>query len=467
MKFFSTVMTVLVLILVSQAAVFGQDFEALLQAVERLEANLKQLVDQEPQARIQDTARLEAANEKLSAEDAGPVDLTALRSEIAEIKAAIAGLQHNQGESAISENDVTELTYQLASLQAELDEFRQDFQTSPQLASVDATVGPTSEPRGWFDPSALEEASGLQISGFFDVVGRHQSSADDKTEFGLGQAEVDLESELPDRAAVAVAIAYNADEALFELGAAELGINVYGSEESLVTSLDVTGGQFDVPFGIDYHVYRSIERKLVTAPLVVDLTHGGWNDAGLRLNLESAYGNLVCYWVNGFESSVEVLDEVQTLATGEDVYEEVDTSPANAIGTRLGITPLGWMGFGGSFAAGWNASGKSEMSLVGLDLQLNMFNLELKGEFIAHSLNRTIAEENNRGYYVQGLYHVLDRAFVVGRYGSFKPDQQNWHGQGSIGFGYALTDGVELRWESLISETSEDNQNIVQLVAGF
>jgi hypothetical protein len=56
---------------------------------------------------------------------------------------------------------------------------------------------------------------------------------------------------------------------------------------------------------------------------------------------------------------------------------------------------------------------------------------------------------------------------VTGRYGSFKPGDEEWIGQFSLGGGYSIVEGVQVRLETLISENSEDNQNYLQLVAGF
>ena len=162
-----------------------------------------------------------------------------------------------------------------------------------------------------------------------------------------------------------------------------------------------------------------------------------------------------------------MIDEAATLATGTEVLEEIDTSPANALGTRLGIAPFAWFEIGTSFATGWNAAGKNEMSLLGMDLQFALAGFELKGEYIAHAVNRSIAEENNRGYYAHLTYEFTHRAYVTGRYGSFKAEYHEWHGEGSIGAGYSINDGLQLRWESVINETSSDNTNILQLVAGF
>ena len=153
------------------------------------------------------------------------------------------------------------------------------------------------------------------------------------------------------------------------------------------------------------------------------------------------------------------------LGVGEGV--EIDTSPAWAFGTRFGVAPIGVFEIGSSFAMGMNASDEDEMVLWGTDVQSSFFNFELKGEYIFHSYNRSLEQTNDRGYYFQATYNIVDRAFVTSRYGSFKPDGNDWIGQFSLGGGYSIFEGVQLRLETLIAENSEDNQNYLQLVAGF
>ena len=106
------------------------------------------------------------------------------------------------------------------------------------------------------------------------------------------------------------------------------------------------------------------------------------------------------------------------------------------------------------------------MMLVGADLQLSVQNIDIKGEYISHSLNRSLAEETNQGYYFQATYN-FERTFLVGRYGAIEPEGMDWYKRYTLGAGYGVTDGVELRFESTINDNSGDNTNILQLVAGF
>ncbi len=308
--------------------------------------------------------------------------------------------------------------------------------------------------------------SGLEITGFLDVLGSYNKSSDDKSDYSLGQAEIDLEKQFSENTVVALAVAYNSDESIFELGAAEIGFTVYENDVSFVNNFEVVAGQFDVPFGIDLNVYPSIERKLVSSPLVCDYTHAGWNDYGFKLNLSSTYWNMSIFGVNGFESSFEVSDAAQSLALGVDIGEEVNTTPANAFGSRLGVSPIQNMEIGGSFAIGLNKDGEDEMFLVGGDMQYSTGQFELKGEYIQHSLNRSINEEVNKGYYVQSVVN-FENTFLVGRYGAFQPDGLEWFDRVTLGAGYVINEDAQLRFESTINENSDDNSNTIQVVVGF
>lgn len=317
-----------------------------------------------------------------------------------------------------------------------------------------------------------ESPFGLEISGFFDVVNTYDRTEGDNTNFGLGQAEIDLANQLADNVAVEIAVAYIPEDGVFEVGAAIIDIDLFSSEgarhvrSSIIDHSSVIVGQFDVPFGLDYFDYASVDRKLISAPLVVDFTHGQWNDFGVQFVMDSKYGNFVAYFVNGFEASAEVIDQVATLATGIDVYEDVNTTPANAFGTRVGFKLLSQLEIGSSFAVGLNKSDKSEMSLWGADMQLNFDFISFKGEYINHSLNRSVAKEDNKGYYFQTI-GTINNFFITGRYGSFKPDGADWIGQFSIGGGYAIAENVEIRLESLFNENSDLNQTVFQMVTGF
>lgn len=364
-----------------------------------------------------------------------------------------------------------------------------DSQSAPASTATAATSveNPTSPP-SQSSPVVNHPFGSLEISGFFDAYGHVTHAATDHTHWGLGQAEIDFKSTVTDKVGVAVAVVYNNHDGDFELGSATADFKLYEADAGFIRSVALSAGQFDVPFGIDYEIYASPDRHLVTLPRVVDITHLGWNDFGLSMSIDTRLGNWIGYVVNGFQSSAEVLDD---LTASEP--DTVDTSPANAFGTRFGITPIPSLDLqlGSSWALGLNQSGYIEMWLGGADFRLSTAHVELRGEYIYHSLNRSIQPASNKGFYIQGLYKLSGRAFLVSRYGSFKTggtrwtaqvssgipgrmpyeafagNGPQWVGQLSLGAGYKLTEGVQLRLESVLSENTGENQEILQVVASF
>ena len=238
---------------------------------------------------------------------------------------------------------------------------------------------------------------GLEISGFFDVVSNYDAAALNNSDFSLGQAEVDLEKSVADGVDAAIAIAYDNESAIFGLGAATVDLHLFGREGSHfwksrgIEHSGIIAGQFDVPFGIDWEVYPSIDRKLISAPLVVENTHGGWNDFGFQFYLASGYFNFVGYAVNGFESMATI--QTLNLSTGLWEEEEIDTTPDDAYGGRFGLKPAPFAEFGTSFAVGLNKSRKQEMSIWGVDAEFDMGNALFKGEYIYHEKNKAVALE--------------------------------------------------------------------------
>ncbi len=318
-----------------------------------------------------------------------------------------------------------------------------------------------------FVPAEVTAADDLVISGFFDVIGIYSNGKADATNFALNQAEISFFRQFSEKSSGQVVTAYNSNNGNFQLAAAEVGLNLHNNNEDFVTSATVYGGMFDVPFGADYQVNPSPIRRLTDIPLVVFQTHGSWVDFGFRFNAESKSGNLVVFWVNGFASSYSTTDTALALSLGVAVGEEMNTTPANAIGGRLGVTPVENLEVGGSWAIGINASGGNEMSLFGADFQYELNDrLSLKGEYINHLYNRSYDEEKQNGYYFQSLYS-FDKMFLVGRYGSVKREGEEINNRFTAGVGWIIEESVEIRFASSFYKDSNDNTNILQVVAGF
>ncbi|MCP4706174.1 MAG: hypothetical protein GY865_16365 [candidate division Zixibacteria bacterium] len=307
----------------------------------------------------------------------------------------------------------------------------------------------------------------LEISGFLDVVGNYNTSSDDKTDFSMNHVEIAFKKQLSKNANGTIVTAYNQSDGSFKLAVAEIAIGLYKNDKNFVNWVGVYAGKFDVPFGIDYMVNPAPKRKLVSRPNVVSLTHGNWGDYGTRFQAKSQYGNFVVFWVNGFESSYTVSDAAHALTLSLSIGDEVNTTPANAFGGRIGITPIPDLEIGSSWATGINESNQSEMILFGGDFQYNWQDkLNLKGEYINHSLNRSIEMETNKGYYFQSSYS-FGKTFLVGRYGSFQADGAEWVNRVSAGAGWDVSETIELRFETTINKDSANNTNVFQLVAEF
>ena len=285
-------------------------------------------------------------------------------------------------------------------------------------------------------------------------------------DFQMGQVEVDIEANIAEKTVIGAAIAYDNETETFGLGAFTVDFHLFDSEGSHfnpVSGIDHSGvivGQFDVPFGIDWHVYPSIDRKLVSAPIIIENTHDGWNDYGLQFYAENNRFNAIAYGANGFS-----YETGETDAFGEPVMAEISV----ASGGRLGISLNQYMEIGGSYAGFFNNSSKIDMSLAGADVQFNYENLSLKGEYIAFStaLDSDVSNKSN-GFYGQGLYKIND-IFLVGRYGVFSVDEDAVDdiNRISIGAGWAVLDGGEVRVEHQINSEVGDDLTFLQLVVGF
>jgi flagellar biosynthesis chaperone FliJ len=306
------------------------------------------------------------------------------------------------------------------------------------------------------------ESIGLEISGFGDFLATIPEDNSEGNNFGFGQAEVDLETSFDEVIGVAAAICYE-DEG-FELGAFTVDFRLFGTEEDHVVPVEgvetsgIIAGQFDVPFGIDYNVYPSIDRKLVSPPLVVENTHDCWNDYGVQAYIGTQWFNGVVYGTNGF--GYEGL---------ETPGQEIGTK--YAFGTRWGATPVELIEVGGSYAGFINENDEFDMALYGADLQFGMDGFSLKGEFIAHQLGSTgDYAVTNTGFYAQGMYD-FGRFFIVSRYGMFIPDDDLGSDdltRFSGGAGWVIRRSCELRFEYQANSGDDaENQSFLQLAVGF
>lgn len=313
-----------------------------------------------------------------------------------------------------------------------------------------------------------------QLSGFFDVVSAYENASFGSGRYELGQVELDLGASPRPALDIAMAICYSSDDGAFSVGAVYADLKLWGSGEGFLHSsrrieeFGIIVGQFDVPFGLDWKNYASIDRLLISAPEVCENTHGLWNDVGVQAYFNAGWVNATAFAVNGFNTYAEITHHELNLSTGEyeDVIETIDTSPRHAYGMRLGFGTDEVLEIGISGALGDNRSHKPEMLIWGFDVSTVFLGLNVRSEFITEELNRSIAAERRRGFYVEGIQPLGD-VYLISRYGGLKSTgSDEWNKQLSVGGGYKI--GEEVR---LSAEFRHDVKDIdllaIQMVFGF
>jgi hypothetical protein len=331
--------------------------------------------------------------------------------------------------------------------------------------------------------TAVAESEGpdLELSGFADFQTRPDTGEEDPVDlFTMGQAELDLGSSLSEQVEVGAALAFDGNA--FSLGALTIDFHLFGEEGHFLGAegIDNSGlilGQFDVPFGIDCQVYGSLDRNLISAPLVVESSHAAWNDYGAIGYLENRWTSVSIFGTNGFGFQAGFDNESGVLlgynGIGYDPearadYDIVDFDPRAAYGGRWGIKPTETIELGASYASFLDAGNAANMSLLGADLQVNLGPLEAKGEVISQEFGKNLDDSQQAvGYYAQGLYRH-GKHYIVARYGSFNDGSEGGEDRArfSIGNGWAVLDNCVLRLEYQ-SNSAGDDFTTMQVAVGF
>ncbi len=327
-----------------------------------------------------------------------------------------------------------------------------------QESLSDAEVAANNQPR-W-----------PEISGFLDVIGSYRNSGGDRYNFAIGQAEIDLAQTVSNRVSAALSLCYNNQTGSFDLGSAELYLTLRSQPEHFLSNATLVAGQFDVPIGIEYNYFCSIDRETITAPWHNHAPGNwyGWNDYGVRLELETQLGNAKAYVVNGFDDEAQITSRVFNLSTGfeEDTTEVVNTAPDIAFGERLGWTIIPTIEFGSSLALGLNPHGAREMAVAAVDLQFTHGAFSARSEWIRHWRNRSVSEARSDGFYLQAMYQ-LGFARLHSRFAQARQQSDGWQDQLSAGVGLKIYEQTELRGEWLIDRAEDAQSSFVQLLVSF
>jgi hypothetical protein len=217
-------------------------------------------------------------------------------------------------------------------------------------------------------------------------------------------------------------------------------------------------GQFDVPFGIAYYEYPSVDHRFVTTPAAVEEIDDSWNDLGGQIYMDAGFLKVVMFGTNGFSYAVR-----EKTSKGEKEYS-VDTSMA--LGGRAGIKPVKIIETGASGALFFNSEAKIDMVLAGADLSVDIAGLAVRAEYLYQ--NAGIVNDNGfvkHGFYAQTMYD-FDPVYIIGRYSSVFEKGNAYIKQLSGGFGVKIIENGEIRFE-----ISTDMEGIVasfiQLAGGM
>jgi hypothetical protein len=306
-------------------------------------------------------------------------------------------------------------------------------------------------------PALAQEEGQLAISAFADLLLPASSSTESGTEFRVNQAEVDLEGVMAPEIVAAMALAYDPDAETFALAVLALEMPLF-SRANFTGKMTV--GQFDVPFGIDYQVYASVDRRLVNGPLFLDCSHEGWNDLGARVKLQRGQFGADVFVINGNQCGRGVVDPIKFV-------ERLDIKRAE--GMRGFFTATETLELGVSGALFHDEAGNHPMTLVGADFQMAWGAFSAKGELVAQNLDRdTPGEVTNTGYYVQGMYE-FGRYYGIARYGRWNPElaEAETPERLSLGAGYVVREGLEFRLQHDAGLHDLEDTTWVQMVMNF
>jgi hypothetical protein len=331
---------------------------------------------------------------------------------------------------------------------------RNNFRVSCLVALLPAAAA-------WGEPHAPAANPQIVLSGFMDLQWEPGADGQERKIHRLGQAEIDVDAEIAPGVGLCLAPSWDPVAEAFGVGTAAVNLR-FGAggvdavcRERHIEGTGILAGRFDVPFGIDWMLYPSIDRPLISMPLPVAATHGGWNADGVLVYGATGPLNGMLHATSGFDHS-RVLD-----SGGEAIW-----TSRHAVGGRAGAVP--WTGCAaGLSAAGIDAleDGRSQL-LVGLDLSLNNGPLGVRGEFLRH---RADAEEDlvGEGWYLAAQWN-FGPAYGIARWDSWRPQGAARDRRLSLGAGVPVRGAMILRAEyEWWPDAGRDDRLVLQVAAGF
>ena len=157
-----------------------------------------------------------------------------------------------------------------------------------------------------------------------------------------------------------------------ELGLLVGSIRLAGPRDALLPAsfeLSLFGGQLDAPVGIDGDEYGDLERPMISAPLLLEATHGGWNDWGAGVRVAVGELEVSVFGARGYAAAADVSAEAWT--------------PGPAFGARAVYQVLERLTVGASGVAVFDQDLTARTGLLELDAQLEVAGFAVKAEGLA------------------------------------------------------------------------------------
>lgn len=307
----------------------------------------------------------------------------------------------------------------------------------------------------------------LEITGFLDVLYTTDDQVAGEPDFRFGQVEIDLSACLSPNTCACVALARDDGTGAFTVGAATLEYLIAGNGSDCRHHYEkweragITVGRFDVPFGLDWRVYPSVDRRTVSAPDIVGATHDGWNEVGVCAFIEAPRYTVRAWATNGLNAEL-----------GDGDAEPVLLATESAAGARASVTPAAGLEAGLSAATFTAVADGQSMALWGADLAGASGRWALCAEYIRHDLDfgsGPVGDVTNQGWYAQGT-RELDGWYLFARYDAVDAGQPGTADRRTVtgGLGLAVAAPAELRLEyrGALDDDHQDRWQ-AQLVAGF
>ncbi|RME33298.1 MAG: hypothetical protein D6786_08080 [Gammaproteobacteria bacterium] len=361
--------------------------------------------------------------------------------------------------------EISRLQHRLQELETEVKQLRDREPVPAGPASTPAvSAAPGAEVA---QEAADEDADGLQISGFFDVLARTGNEGD--RPFDLGAFEIDLEYGFADQFAVSSALVWDGGSA--DIAVAVIDYHLY--DHSIPArgrifeepGFHLQAGRFDLPFAADFQYFAAPDRPTVTAPLTTErVQQGGFNSDGVRLYGSGRNYNYALY-----------------------VIDSIYTDSGWAAGGRLGLTwgdnpfslhsqaPPPLLEGGLSLLGEMDGNGALANLVYGADATLHYGMFTLIGEALLRDARQPLIDANgvrleDRDEYAWHLTLDTDLEPVSGwpldlflRYGAWVPDYRQVPDPDddtihyavdnlsrlSLGFGYRFNDYLRLKFEYL------------------